>query len=237
MPYFRKQRIAKYIVRSLFVLFVLFVNVLLIWRVFISTNMPKTVRTMTPNPTLSAAYAQYGDGLTLRYQNQEQVTSAKKNYGYFAVTQCVFIPEARQVQIVVRYNNSTLKHLALDYGLSEIPSKDSHLFDVTLVKTTDLTPDIADDDLVDTTTFSTVRYQPSEAYVRDTTQLYTYYRYVFDNVELDELTIGVFADVYYVEDVDYEKPAYGTLCLYDNRSPWLTYKPTKDDRRAMAAAD
>lgn len=234
MPDFRKQRIAKRVTRGLFVLFVLFVNAILVWRIFFSTVIPQTVKTMIPNEALSAAYEQYGEDLTLRYQDQEEVTNAKRNYGYFAVVQCVFIPEARQVQIVVRYNNSTLKHLALDYGLSEIPSKDLHLFDVTLTKTTDLTPDIPDDDLTDATTFSVTRYQPSATYVRDTTQLYTYYRYVFDNVEMDDLTIGVFADIYYVEDIDYEKPAYGTLCLYDNRSPWVTYKPTRADKEALA---
>ncbi len=234
MPDFRKQRIAKRVTRGLFVLFVLFVNSLLIWRIFFSTVIPKTVGTMLPNEALSAAYEQYGEGLTLRYQKQDEITSAKQNYGYFAVVQCVFIPEAQQVQIVVRYNNSTLKHLALDYGMSEIPSKDLHLFDVTLVKTTDLTPEVPDDDLTDTATFSTTRYQPSEAFVRDTTQLYTYYRYVFDGVELDNLTIGVFADIYYVEDIDYDKLAYGTLCLCDSRSPWLTYKPSRADKEALA---
>lgn len=234
MPDFRGPRIAKRVTRGLFILFVLFVNALLVWRIFFSTVIPKTVGTMLPNEALSAAYEQYGDSLTLRYQDQEQVTSAKQNYGYFGVVQCVFIPEARQVQIVVRYNNSTLKHLALDYGMTEIPSKDQHLFDVTLIKTTDLTPDVPNDDLTDTTTFSVTRYQPNEVYVRDTTQLYTYYRYVFDNVEMDELTVGVFADIYYVGDVDYNKPAYGTLCLYDNRSPWLIYEPSRADREALA---
>lgn len=233
MPDFRRQRVAKRVTRGLFVLFVLFVNALLVWRIFFSTVIPKSVGTMLPNEALSAACEQYGADLTLRYQKQDEITSAKKNYGYFAVVQCVFIPEANQVQIVVRYNNSTLKHLALDYGLSEIPSKDLHLFDVTLIKTTDLTPDVADDDLTDTSTFSSTRYFPSESYVRDTTQLYTYYRYVFDGVEVDDLTIGVFADIYYVEDVDYEKPAYGTLCLCDSRSPWLPFEVSRADRKVL----
>ena len=233
MPDFRGPRIAKRVTRGLFVLFVLFVNAILIWRIFFSTAIPKTVGTMLPNEALSAACEVYGEDLTLRYQKQDEVTSAKHNYGYFGVVQCVFIPEAKQVQIVVRYNNSTLRHLALDYGLDEIPSKDLHLFDVTLIKTTDLTPDVADDDLTDTSTFSTTRYFPSETYVRDTTQLYTYYRYVFDGVEVDDLTIGVFADFYYVEDIDYDARAYGTLCLCDSRSPWVAYEPSRADQKAL----
>lgn len=189
---------------------------------------------MIAGERLSAAYAQYGDELQLLYQDQASITRAENNYGYFSVTQCVFIPEAGQVQIVVRYNNSTIRHLKEDYALEEMPSREDTLFDVTLVKTTDLTPDDPDDNL-DPAKLSRERYSPSEGTVRATTALYTYCRYVFEGVCVDDLTVGVFADIYYVEDIDYDREAYGTLCLYDNLSEWLEYDLTKADRESLAA--
>lgn len=235
MPNFRTPRIIGRILKSLFALLIIFVNGLLIWRIFFSTAMPDTIKTMLVNENTRAAYEQHGNDMICRYQNQSTITRAEYNYGYFSVTQCIFIPEANQVQIVVRYNNSTLTHLAGDYGLSEVPSKDLTLFDVTLVKTTDLTPENQDDNL-DAAKLAKTRYYPSEGSVRDTTQFYTYYRYVFDGVTLDDLTVGVFADIYYVEDIDYEDRAYGTLCLYDYKSKWIEYKLTKADKKALSAA-
>lgn len=235
MPNFRTPRIVGRVIKFLFALFILSVNAILIWRVFISTGMPKEIGTLLMNDRLSAAYEQYGDGLTFRRQEQATVTKAEYNYGYFSVTQCVFIPEAEQVQIVVRYNNSTLKHLAQDYGLAEIPSRDLTLFDVTLVKTTDLTPNDKSDN-TDPTRLSVERYYPSEEFLRDTTTLYTFYRYVFDGVTVDDVTDGVFADIYYVDDIDYNERAYGTLCLYSAVDEWEPYQLTSADRKALRAS-
>ena len=148
----------------------------------------------------------------------------------------IFIPQAEQVQLVFRYNNSTLKHLATDYDLPEMPDKSGHLFDVTLAITTDLTPESTADN-VDPSTLSVTRYRANDAYtLREETQLYTYYRYVFDGIKMDELTVAVFADVYYVQDVNYENDAYGRLCLYSNDQAWLTYDLPSADRKKLAQA-
>ena len=140
---------------------------------------------------------------------------------------------AKQLQVVFRYNNSTLEHLKEDYQLPEIPSKDSELFDVTLLKTTDLTPDNKDDNAI-ADTLATTRYFPTaEKTTRTTTSLYTYYRFVFDGVSVDDVTVGVFADVYYLADLDYTKKAYGTLCLYWNEDVWIPYVLSSDDLAAL----
>ena len=228
----RTARIIGFTVKALAVLLIFSVCGVIIWRMC-SSGDPDSVSVLTPNPALCRAYEENGEDLTLQYQYQTTITLGDNNSGYFSVTQYVFIPEANQVQLVFRYNNSTIQYLAQDYGLSEIPSKDAHLFDVTLVRTVDLTPDNREDN-IKPETLSVTRYYPSEAYtVRDTSVLYTYYRYVFENVTLEEFTAGVFADIYYVEDVDYEKPPYGTLCLYDDLSKWVEQKLTDADRRAL----
>ncbi len=232
MPNFRTPRLVGKVVKASFALFVLLVNVLILWRVFFSSATPKEIEHLLANDKLCAAYEQYGDELTLRYQEQATITRAEKNYGYFSVTQCVFIPEINQVQIVVRYNNSTIRHLAEDYALPSIPSREETLFDVTLVRTTDLTPEDSTDNTVPER-LATKRYYPSEGTLRATTSLYTYYRYVFENVSVEDVTVGVFTDIYYIDDIDYENEAYGTLCLYDDASPWLDYRMTRADKQAL----
>lgn len=231
MPNFRKQRIAKWIIRSIAVLFVIAVNTILLWRIFFSENIPDAIDTLSVNADLQAAYEEYGNDLQLLYQDQATVTRAEHNYGYFSVPKFVFIPEANQVQVVFRYNNSTLEHLATDYGLSEIPSRELDLFDVTLVRTTDKTPDNKDDN-TDTATLQKERFTPTSV-KRATTSLYTYYLYVFEDVRVEDDTAGVFVDIYYLDDIDYEKGAYGTLCIYSPDDKWLNHSLTRADKKAL----
>ena len=200
------------------------------WRLC-SSGDPEQVKYLINNPALQKAYDENGNKLTLQYQMQDTITTAEYNRGYFSVTQYVFIPEARQVQLVFRYNNSTIKNLARDYGLSEIPDKSEELFDVTLVTTTDLTPNNREDN-DNTDALKMQRYYPSTA-TRTETSLYTYYRFVFDNVEVTPDMLYVFADIYYKGDLDYEERPYGTLCLYDDQSEWVDYKLSRTERKML----
>ena len=200
------------------------------WRLC-SSGDPEQVKYLINNPALQKAYDENGNKLTLQYQRQDTITTAEYNRGYFSVTQYVFIPEARQVQLVFRYNNSTIKNLARDYGLSEIPDKSEELFDVTLVTTTDLTPNNREDN-DNTDALKMERYYPSTA-TRTETSLYTYYRFVFDNIEITSDMLFVFADIYYEGDLDYDKRPYGTLCLYDDESPWVEYKLSRTERKML----
>ena len=204
---------------------------ILIWRMC-SSGDPEQVKYLMGNEALYEAYEKYGDDLVLQYQNQDTITLAPHNRGYFSVTQYVFIPEAKQVQLVFRYNNSTIKHLAEDKGLAAVPDKSEELFDVTLVTTTDLTPDNREDN-ANTDSLEMKRYTPSAA-TRAETSLYTYYRFVFDNIEITPDMLFVFADVYYEGDLNYEEPAYGTLRLYDDESPWVTYKLSRTERKMLS---
>ena len=201
------------------------------WRLC-SSGDPEQVKYLINNPALQKAYDEHGNKLTLQYQMQDTITTAEYNRGYFSVTQYVFIPEARQVQLVFRYNNSTIKNLARDYGLEKIPDKSEELFDVTLVTTTDLTPNNREDN-DNTDALKMERYYPSTA-TRTETSLYTYYRFVFDDIEVAPDMLYVFADIYYEGDLNYDKRPYGTLCLYDDESAWVSYKLSGKERRMLA---
>ena len=204
---------------------------ILIWRMC-SSGDPKEVKYLMGNEAIYDAYEKHGNDLVLQYQMQDTITTAEYNRGYFSITQYVFIPEAKQVQLVFRYNNSTIKNLAKDYKLAEIPDKSEELFDLTLVTVLDKTPDNREDN-ENTDARTTTRYYPS-ASMRTETSLYTYYRFVFDNIEVTPDTLYVFADIYYNKDLDYEKRPYGTLCLYDDESPWATYKLSQIERKMLA---
>ena len=204
---------------------------ILIWRLC-SSGDPEAVKYLMGNEALYEAYDAHGDDLVLQYQMQDTITTATYNRGYFSVTQYVFIPEAKQVQLVFRYNNSTIKHVAEDYGLGAIPDKSEELFDLTLVTTTDLTPDNREDN-ANTETLTMKRYHPSDV-KRTETSLYTYYRFVFDDIEIAPDMLYVFADIYYRGDLNYEKRPYGTLCLYDDASEWVSYKLSRTERKMLA---
>ncbi len=233
MARYRAPRLAGYVFRSLAALFVFSVCALLIWRVFFSTRIPERIDTMIPNPALAEAYGEKGEELTLQYQDLATITRSTDRMGYFSVVECVFIPEARQIQLVFRYNNSTIRHLQADYKLAELPKKADHLFDVTLVRTTDLTPSDRTDDL-DGTTLSEERFFPSEQYrVREETALYTYYRYVFEDVTAEDVTDGIYVDIYYTNDITYTERSYGTLLIYAWDEEWIPYEVTKADWQAI----
>ena len=207
---------------------------IILWRVF-SSGDPKEVKYLMGNDALYEAYDKHGKDLVLQYQMQDTITTTERNRGYFSVTQYVFIPEAKQVQLVFRYNNSTIEHLARDYGLAEIPDKSEELFDVTLVTNTDRTPnDLTDNENEDAKIIT--RYFPSAA-VRTETALYTYYRFVFENIEVTPDMLVVDVDIYYKGDLNYEKPAYGTLRLYDNVSAWVPYKLSSTERKMLESRE
>ena len=232
MASYRAPRIAGRITKLLFTLFIFSICGILVWRVFFSTKIPKSIDALTPNTALSQAYAENGGELTFQYQELSSITRARDSYGYFSAVTCIFIPEADQVQLVFRYNNSTIRHLQQDYGLAELPQKSDHLFDVTLVVANDPTPDVHDDDYVGEN-LTTQRYFPSLEPLREETSLYTFYRYVFDGVTVEDVTNSVYMDVYYVEDINYGERPYSSLLIYAWDEPWRTYRPSRAELRSI----
>ena len=218
------SKIFKISVKVLFYLFVIIVNAIMLWRVLFSGD-PAKIQRLTANDSLREAYE---DGqLLLETQEQRTLTSN----GLFAVRQCVFIPEANQIQIVVRYNNSTLRKLAQDYGLESVPEKTDELFDVSIVKTIDKTPmDITDN--TNPEALSEERYHPTGEPETAYKRLYSYRRYVFENVSRED-AVGMFVDVYYKGDVNYEKDPYGALCIYEDGAPMEEVKLTGADKKEL----
>lgn len=216
-------------------LFVTAVCAAMCWRVFISNIPPSEMKRLAANQAITEAYRTQGDALELYTQKQPSVTKGEHNYGYFGVTRCVFIPEAEQIQLTFRYNNSTLKHVKEDYALAEVPPRGVEIFDVSVVRITDTTPGDTSDNVDGSENLKKERFAPTSRVI-DTTGLYTYILYTFDGVTMTDDTITAYLDVYYNGDVDYGKDAYGTLRLYHAEDPKLPVELSGKERKALENA-
>ena len=238
---------------KLFFKFLVLVVVLLVvgiflWRFNVS-RVPSELIPLSPNDALSEAYAEKGDSLALLVQEQNTTTRAEKNYGYFTVCDAVFVPEIDQLQVLIRYNDSTLEATEKDYGLAQgtlDPERD--WYDVTLLVMNDKTPENAEDNLLkdlgehrDAIGFS--RIQPTEVSHSMHSGLHSYRRLIFDGVDVtDAAVLAVFLDFYFKEDVPYAEQdfdvyteeAYGALCLYAYTEETATRELTKKDIAAIA---
>ncbi len=231
-------KILKYTFKALGLLLVFGTIGILLWRIFTSGD-PTEMKTLDANAKLVAAYEKVqAEGRSLDIFTQEQptnITTAEHNYSYFSVSNVVFIRDAEQVQLTFRYNNSTIRHLAEDYDLPEVPARDAELYDVTLYVAYDLTPDVAEDD----ENVSWVRIKPTASETTSAQKsLYNYRKFVFDGIDFNDKTrpiLAIHMDVYYVEDVNYEEEAYGILPLYQYVYEIEPYTLTDRDIKALEA--
>ena len=222
---------------------VLSVCVFMLWRVF-STGTPKEIAKISANEKLLSAYSEQGESLYMFSQHQDIITRADYNSGYFAIPEHTFIPDANQLQLVFRYNNSTLKSVATDKGLPEALDREGDYFDVSVVLYIDLTPDNADDN--EFTNSENIKKIRCKGHVvgKDKTTLYNFYRYTFYFDEADEAIdikelmasnslIAIHAQFYYNENLNYEESPYGALLLYDPNMKNIEVELSSDDKNAL----
>lgn len=231
----------KRIIIALFSLLILFVVGLLLWRI-VSSDDPKTMEALYVDEALCEAYDEAGEELYMFRQDQRSITSTEKNYGYFAITKYTVIPDANQIQATVRYNNSTLRHTAEDFGLDEAPSREDEVYDVTLLFAIDLTPENEEDNLGnDEGSVKFIRCHGSVV-LSEQKNLYNFRQMVFDTesagIDLSELLdsgllLAIYADFYYSGAVDYDAEPYGVLCLYDFKSDNIEVELGKKDIAAI----
>lgn len=216
----------------------------LFWRIFTSSD-PKAMQVLQPNRTLADAYdaASADDRELTVYYNKElpNITYEKGRRGYFSAQRVRIIEEANQIQLLFRYNNSTIRHLKEDYSLDAVPSRDEDLYDITLYVAYDLTPDDTSDNAGnDPASVKFVRYQPTSV-AAETKGLYNYRYLVFDGIDMtvtDTPVLAIYVDIYYKGDVHYLEEAdgkepYSALIIYDYAAEKTPYELTKKDREAL----
>ena len=229
------------LIKLFFGLLVFVVVGFLLWRIF-SANTPDELTALSVNDSIYEAYEESDGDLYMFQQGQSTITRAPNTRGYFSVTHAMFIPDANQIQIVFRYNNSTLEHLVRDKELDAIPDRSENVYDVTLFCAVDLTPDnLEDNPWISDEGTRTFRCT-GELVESMEESLYNYRKYVFDFDECDEdirelldsgLLLVVYADVYYVGDLDYEEDPYGALCLYDYKTKIKEVKLSREECKAI----
>lgn len=246
-PYPLPLRILGKVLKYSFIGVILLINALVLWRMF-SSGDPSDMQVIAGNEILADAYTRAEesgslDGFALYQPEHDDITDEKAtydedgnvidpgNYAYFGVTSSLVFPTAHQAQIVFRYNDSTLEHLAKDYALPAVPEKGGEYYDVTLRVLTDLTPeDKTDNDkaeFLEVTRIKATAAKPAEK------TLYTYRRMVFDSLPDIEGIVAIYVDIYYVDDVNYNDDAYGTLCIWHENAKTKTYELTRKDIAAI----
>ncbi len=199
-----------HVVRFLFVLLLIGMITVLLWRVVFSQNPPDGFDGISGNDVLRDALNTHGK-ITVLTQDQVKYTEGADNYAYFNLEYCYFLREADQVQLLLFYNNSTLEHLAEDRGLAAVPPRGEEIFSLKLTQYVDVTPaDYVKASENDILTEERV-IAPSKCEIT-TNSLYTFIRYTFDGVELDTDTVVIYLDMCY------EDKSYGTLRLYHRES-------------------
>ena len=241
-PYHREAlpvRIMKITVKAICMIVIFGTIIFFLWRAFISTIIPDEVDGLAPNAPLQAAWLdakERGEALQYFTQMQDETTTAEHNYSYFTAREVAFIEDANQIQLLFRYNNSTIRHLVQDYNLPEVPDRTADLYDVTLYVAYDLTPDdVTDNAGNDPESVRFERYYPTETRAASTL-MYNYRRITFDGIDMNPTenpVLAVYVDIYYVGDVDYGKDSYGTLCIYDYATIKDYHDLDKDEVKAL----
>jgi len=225
------------VIKFLFTLLIIFICVFLFWRVFGSGD-PDSMKTLSINDSLYEAYNEADGDLEVFNQGHLTITTAKDNRGYFTLTKTAIIPDANQIQVVLRYNNGTIRHLEQDFALESTPDRSEDLFDVSLFFSVDLTPDNTEDNAIVSENGTRTFRCSSKLVESDTKGLYNYRKFVFDLdecgedisalIESGEL-LAVYADIYYVEEMDLDQKAYGTIFVYDYKAKNIDVELSKAD--------
>ena len=189
---------------------VLWVVLLMSFRIYTVNHYPPTAEGIVPTDSLKAAYA----AGTLDAETWEARTLYDNNRkSKFFSHQPIYVPSTETLIVTLRYNNSLLEIMADDFGFEKSSSRDLPL-DVSL---------FAD---------GYERIHPTTSRFSTAFGLYGYRRYVFEGVSADMLD-GLYIDVYYAADADYAASPYASLELRDASREPEAYKLTAADKKAL----
>jgi len=138
--------------------------------------------------------------------------------GRFAVSN-IHITNTGQLQFTIRYNNSTIKSLKLDYDLEKDPVGEPFIY-------------ILSD--------SNGNIYRNYQYVSDRKLLYNYRRLIFNDIDLT--ATGFQVDIYYCDDVKLTKTPYGSLPVlradyyYTDKGYNISKTPAIDKRLTLNPA-
>ncbi len=183
-------RILKYSVLTLIFGIIAFLLV----RILMAEYYPPEMKALTPTDNLKAAYAADPD-LEIRRQDLA-ISYDNAEFALFMAAHQYYSPAAGELQIALRYNESTLGEVQKDFSLTERPAPSPDLFDFTLY-----------DDNGNRYPLSLMK--TGEKY------MYQYYKLIFEGVDFGGATNWIRVDIYYKDAVDYSEEPYACILLYN----------------------
>lgn len=174
----------------------------MLFRIYTLNHYPAFAKGVIHTPSLSVSY----NNSTLNGVTWEPET-VFDDTGDFFIHQPIYFENEKTLILTVRYNNSLLEELRHD-GSGEDLKLDVSLY--------------ADGK----TRVHPTTYSYGEAY-----GIYSYRRYVFENVVLDDYDI-LYADIY-TDIADYTVSPYSSISVYDGSEKIKPYRLTGADKRAL----
>ncbi|MBR6708922.1 MAG: hypothetical protein IKL84_04510 [Clostridia bacterium] len=227
--------------KFIFYALVITVNAILLFRVF-TMGDPAVMEKLLVNDRTAALWAEKGETMEVLTQRQYFLSED----GRFSQTNLRILPEIDQIQLTVRYNNSTLKALVEDedIALETAPDRDEDVFDMTLVKVlpmSDAEKEAIEDEILNSDALGDdeeyeaprkeVRYTVSDSLTAKKL-MYNYRRLIFDDVDLSDAE-ELWIEFYYRGALDYTAEPWCSILVWSAQDLNEPYELTKDDLRAL----
>lgn len=104
---------------------------LLVGRILLAEYYPRSMKELAYTQGITDAVAEKGS-LTVHTQNL-RASYDNPDFALFMADHLYYVPELGELQITVRYNNSTLREMKADFGLDAEPLPSAELFSFSLV--------------------------------------------------------------------------------------------------------
>ena len=193
----------------------------IIFRIYIADHYPKdTVRMVFTEP-LTEYYTSKNGEITAETQNIRFPYDSAEDGNFFA-SGLIVVRDAGNLQVTVRYNESTLPKVAAFYGLTETPAPADGLFRYTLTASYHTESEEGDYRTYDMSYLS-----------EDSAYMYRYGKLVFDGVDFED-AVWMRVDIYYGD----ESTPLGHICVCECETsdgenivdvPFSVYKIDKED--------
>ena len=202
----KTKKIAKITFKTVILAISFFIYAFFIFRLCSTQDAPESVSSIVWNETARAAYTADPDGFQILKQEPSTIIT---DNGRFWISDVIYLPQAKQLQLTIKYNDSTLKYLkeALVNQMNAQNGEDAvplTVDDITLPE------EAFDYSVLDN---SGNRYHEHSS-ISAREQNYNYRRLVFENITVPEHA-AFYIDMYYVDAVDYSAIPYGSLLAWN----------------------
>ncbi|MBP3918890.1 MAG: hypothetical protein J6I50_06935 [Clostridia bacterium] len=182
-----------------------------------TSNDPKTMTKIVWNDINRAAYLAEPDAFEALDQEPQSYITAD---GHFWISNVVYLPQAKQLQLTIKYNDSTKK--ALTQELEQQRAKTGADTSEPIV--------LPDEPFVFTLSDNNGTRYTASSITPYKKQNYNYRRLVFDGVDFTDGSgvTDAYADIYYIDSMDDTKAPYGSLKAWDVKLETIEHNIKKE---------